>query len=98
MTRKTAEEHVQTIQRLAEEKWGTELNRHGKPEWQARLVARFVELYNEGLEEGVEEATTLNRRSQVLRTFERGSCGLDTAILLYAAVDCEVRIVQERTV
>lgn len=65
------------------------INRWGQEKWLANLVREYVKL---AILQGDEKATPINRRPQIQRTFEVGSCTLDTAILLAAAVGCRFQM------
>jgi hypothetical protein len=58
--------------------------------WIAGIVKEYVPL---AIEKGDEKATVANRRPQIERTFENGSCTADTLILLAAAVGCRFQMV-----
>jgi hypothetical protein len=55
----------------------------GEKRWVAELVKKYVEI---AIENGDESATAVNRRPQVERAFNVGSCSADTLILIVAAV------------
>ena len=61
----------------------------GEDKWVVNLVREYVKL---ATAQGDEKATVINRRPQIQRTFEVGSCTLDTAILLAAAVGCRFQM------
>ena len=98
MTRKTCKDHIAKIEKLAIAKWGEAKNGYGGLEWQRSLVERYVELENEENPDETKKATPNRRRSQIIRALEKGTCTADTLILLYAAVDCEIQVVQGRLV
>lgn len=72
---------LEAIQSRAAARWG------GK--WLAELVKAYVKI---AVVNGDEKATAVNRRPQLERAFEVGSCTLTTAIWLAAAVDCQVQL------
>jgi hypothetical protein len=61
----------------------------GEDKWIAGLVREYVKLAQAN---GDEKATTINRRPQIERAFKVGSCTLDTAIALAAAVGCRFQM------
>lgn len=70
------------IRQRAIDQWGEE-------KWLVNLVKEYVKL---ATAQGDEKATVTGRRPQIQRTFEVGSCTLDTAILLAAAVGCRFQL------
>jgi hypothetical protein len=77
----TGKEILNVIQRRAMDRWGEK--------WMAELVKAYVKVANAN---GDEKATAINRRPQIERMFEAGSCTLDKAIWLAAAVDCRFQL------
>lgn len=63
--------------------------RWGEEKWIAGLVREYVKVANAN---GDDKATTINRRPQIERAFKAGSCTLDTAITLAAAVGCRFQM------
>jgi len=62
-------------------KWGDK--------WVANLAREYASIAKE---RGDEKATTVNRRPQLERAFESGSCTLETAIVLAAATGCKFQM------
>lgn len=89
---KTCKDHIALIQRLAIERWGSEITGYGKPKWQPELVNAYCAIAQA---QGEEDAKPVNRRSQIMRALETGSCTADTLILLYAALGCRLEVVRE---
>jgi hypothetical protein len=73
---------LEAIKARAVAKWG-------EKKWIAELVREYVEISKAN---GDQVATTINRRPQVERAFKVGSCTLDTAIALAAAVGCRFQM------
>lgn len=65
------------------------IDRWGEKKWLVELVREYVKITNA---QGDEKATTINRRPQIERAFKVGSCTLDTAIVLAAAVGCKFQL------
>lgn len=65
------------------------VDRWGEDKWLANLVREYVRL---AIAQGDTKATTVNRRPQIQRAFEVGSCTADTLILLAAAVGCRLQM------
>ncbi|MBD1876950.1 hypothetical protein H6F75_26040 [Nodosilinea sp. FACHB-131] len=64
----------------------------GEESWSKEIIKAYVELeQRQGIE--AEKASYVNRRTQILRAFETGSCRLDTALLLAKAVGCQFQMV-----
>ena len=64
--------------------------RWSEERWQSNLVREYC---NIALENGEENATPVNRRGQIVRAFEVGSCSVDTLIMLAASVGCRFQMV-----
>ena len=58
--------------------------------WMAGLTNSYVSLAKS---QGDEKASAGNRRTQLERVFENGSCNADTLIMLAAAVGCRFQMV-----
>jgi hypothetical protein len=58
--------------------------------WLLNLVKSYVAI---AVENGDEKATVINRRNQIERVFNVGSCNADTLIMLAAAVGCRFQMV-----
>jgi len=78
----TGREILAVIQQRAIDRWGEK--------WVAELVKAYVKI---AIANGDEKATSVSRRPQIERAFETGSCTLEKAIWLAAAVDCRFRLV-----
>ncbi|QYO62306.1 hypothetical protein [Leptolyngbya sp. 7M] len=78
----TAKDVLEAIQERAQERWGEK--------WIAELVKAYVKI---AIANGDEGATVVKRRSQIERALKSGSCTLDTAIWLAAAVGCRFQMV-----
>lgn len=65
------------------------IDRWGEEKWQINLVRQYAKLAQA---QGDDKATPNTRRGQIIRAFEVGSCTLDTAILLAAAVGCRFQM------
>jgi hypothetical protein len=74
----TSKAILEKIQELAEEKWGDK--------WLLELVREYCQI------SGDESATVRTRKPQITRAFEVGSCTLETAIALAAAVGCKFQM------
>lgn len=61
----------------------------GEKKWLVKLVDEYGKIAQA---QGDTKATAINRRSQIKRTFKVGSCTLDTAIALAAAVGCRFQL------
>lgn len=61
----------------------------GQEKWIANLVNEYVKIAQAN---GDDKATAVNRRPQLERAFKVGSCTLDTAIMLAAAVGCRFQM------
>jgi hypothetical protein len=72
---------LEAITRRASDRWGEK--------WIAELVKAYVKV---AIANGDEKATTINRRPQIERALKAGSCTLDTAIWLAAAVGCRFQM------
>lgn len=77
----TGKQILDAIQQRAKNRW--------KQKWMVELVKAYVKI---AIANGDENATPVNRRSQLERAFKSGSCNLDTAIALAAAVDCRFQL------
>ncbi len=73
---------LERIKQRAIDRWGDE-------KWQMHLVREYARLAQA---QGDDKATPNARRGQIVRAFEVGSCTLDTAILLAAAVGCRFQM------
>jgi hypothetical protein len=73
---------LERIRERAIAKWGEE-------KWIVGIVRAYVEIAKA---QGDEKATTVNRRTQIERVFDKGSCNLETAISLAAAVGCRFQM------
>jgi len=69
----------------AKEKWGSR--------WQAGLVSNYC--YIESQETG-EKVLPVNRRKQIIRSFEEGSCTLGSLCRIAEAVGVEVELTIKR--
>ncbi|NJL20087.1 MAG: hypothetical protein HC895_03435 [Leptolyngbyaceae cyanobacterium SM1_3_5] len=69
---------LDAIKQRAIAKWGEE-------KWMLNLVREYVRLEGEG-------AKPVQRRSQIARAFETGSCTLETAMLLANAIGCKFQL------
>lgn len=65
------------------------IGRWGEEKWLANLVREYVKIAQS---QGDDKATAINRRPQIERAFKVGSCTLDTAITLAAAVGCRFQM------
>lgn len=68
---------LELIQQRAIARWGDE-------KWLLELVREYCKITGEG--------TVRTRKSQIERAFEAGSCTVDTAIALAAAVGCRFQM------
>ncbi|HEY9762381.1 MAG TPA: hypothetical protein V6D07_07635 [Trichocoleus sp.] len=75
---------LETIKDRAIKRWGEE-------NWLLEIVREYVRLANE--QSGEAKATVNNRKTQIQRAFEVGSCNLETAMLLAATVGCRFQMV-----
>jgi hypothetical protein len=76
---------LNAIQARAIQLWGAE-------NWLKEVVKAYVALeQQQGAD--AKKATYVNRRNQIERAFETGSCRLDTAMLLAEAVGCQFQMV-----
>jgi hypothetical protein len=73
---------LEAIKARAIARWGDD--------WLLEIVREYVRLANS---QGDTKATVNNRKSQIQRAFEVGSCRLDTAMLLAEAVGCHFQMV-----
>lgn len=73
---------LERIKQRAIAKWSEE-------KWLANLVREYVKIAQA---QGDDKATPINRRPQIERAFKVGSCTLDTAINLAAAVGCRFQM------
>ncbi|KAM3107286.1 hypothetical protein [Phormidesmis sp. 146-33] len=62
------------------------INKFGE-KWLLNLVREYVAIC------GDEKATVINRRNQIERAFNVGSCNADTLIMLAAAVGCRFQMI-----
>lgn len=84
---KSAADHLSTIHALALESWGEG--------WIKNLVRQYCEIL---ADRGI-QATTKSRRSTVLKAVTGdGGCNAQLLIDLYAAVDCEIKIEQRKSI
>jgi hypothetical protein len=81
----TAAAILERIKQRAIAKWGEE-------KWKANLVREYVKFAKLQDPQKHKDATSVNRRPQIERAFEVGSCTLDTAIILAAAVGCRFQM------
>lgn len=72
---------LKTIRDVAQERWGDK--------WLPEIVKAYVTIAQS---KGDEKATPVSRRPQLERAFERGSCNLDTALMLAASVECNFQL------
>ena len=84
---KSCKEHLETISRLAAEKWGEV--------WVKQLTKEYCKISQLN---GDESAAYENRRSQIKRAFEIGSCSADTLLILYESIGCEIQVIYHRAV
>ncbi len=73
---------MESIKARAIARWGDD--------WLLEIVREYVRLANS---QGDTKATVNNRKSQMQRAFEVGSCRLETAMLLAEAVGCRFQMV-----
>ena len=73
---------MESIKARAIARWGDD--------WLLEIVREYVRLANS---KGDTKATVNNRKSQMQRAFEVGSCRLETAMLLAEAVGCRFQMV-----
>jgi hypothetical protein len=73
---------LESIKARAIARWGDD--------WLLEIVREYVRLANS---QGDTKATVNNRKSQMQRAFEVGSCRLETAMLLAEAVGCRFQMV-----
>ncbi len=73
---------LESIKARAIARWGDD--------WLLEIVREYVRLANS---KGDTKATVNNRKSQMQRAFEVGSCRLETAMLLAEAVGCRFQMV-----
>jgi len=78
----TVKDYLQIIQERAQKKWGDK--------WLPELAKAYVPIAQQ---QGDTEATYLKRRRKIYRTFEEGSCSVETLFALMQAVNCQVQIV-----
>jgi hypothetical protein len=69
------------IQQRAQKRWGEK--------WLVNLVREYVAIARD---QGDQVATVTNRRNQIERAFNAGSCTADTLIMLAAAVQCRFQL------
>jgi hypothetical protein len=84
----TAKDCLLLIQERAIKKWGEE-------KWLGELTRTYAELAKA---EGDADASYVNRRSQIRRTFGVWGCNADTLLLLMACVGCRVQMVCEEVI
>lgn len=77
----TTQDVLAKIRKRAIAKWGDK--------WMARLATEYAAIART---RGDEKATAVTRRAQLERAFNRGSCTLETAIILAAAVGCRFQM------
>ena len=65
----------------------------GESDWFPQIVKEYVRLELEQSNGDAKKATYANRRNQIERAFETGSCRLDTAMLLADAVGCRFQMI-----
>jgi hypothetical protein len=73
---------LESIKARAIARWGDD--------WLLEIVREYVRLANS---KGDTKAAVNNRKSQMQRAFEVGSCRLETAMLLAEAVGCRFQMV-----
>ena len=73
---------MESLKARAIARWGDD--------WLLEIVREYVRLANS---KGDTKATVNNRKSQMQRAFEVGSCRLETAMLLAEAVGCRFQMV-----
>jgi hypothetical protein len=66
------------------------IDRWGEKKWLAEMVKKYCQMAKT---QGDETATPVNRRPQIERAFERGTCTADTLILLAATVNGRFQLV-----
>jgi hypothetical protein len=84
---KSCKSHLDLISKLAAEKWGDV--------WMNELIKEYCRISREN---GEAAATPNNRKGQIRRAFEVGSCTADTLIILYYAIGCELEISRRQTI
>ncbi len=66
----------------------------GEDRWFKELVKEYVKLENQQQSDDANPANYINRRNQIQRALDTGSCRLDTALLLVAAVGHKLQMVK----
>ena len=84
---KSCKSHLELISTLSAEKWGDA--------WMKELIREYCKISQS---QGEDAATYDNRRNQIRRAFEVGSCTADTLIVLYYAIGCELEISRKQTI
>jgi hypothetical protein len=84
---KSCKAHLDLISKLAAEKWGDN--------WLNELVKDYCKIAQS---QGDETAIPNNRKGQIKRAFEVGSCTADTLIILYYAIGCELEVSRKQTI
>ena len=64
----------------------------GEKDWFKEIVKAYVQLEQQSSEDA-KKANYVNRRNQIERAFEAGSCRLDTAMLLAESVGCQFQMI-----
>ena len=86
MEAQTSASLINAVKARAVELWGED-------RWFKELVKEYVRLENQ--QEGdAKTANYINRRNQIQRALDTGSCRLDTALLLVAAVGHKLQMVK----
>lgn len=84
---KSCKSHLELISKLAAEKWGEV--------WMSELIREYCKISQLN---GEDAATPNNRKGQIKRAFQVGSCTADTLIILYYAIGCELEISRKQTI
>jgi len=87
MEPQTSASLISAVKTRAIELWGEE-------RWFKELVKEYVRLENQQQADDAKPANYINRRNQIQRALETGSCRLDTALLLVAAVGHKLQMVK----
>lgn len=87
MEPQTSASLISAVKTLAIELWGED-------RWFKELVKEYVRLENQQQADDAKPANYINRRNQIERALETGSCRLDTALLLVAAVGHKLQMVK----
>lgn len=81
---------ITTCKAILEKIQARAVSRWGEKKWKVNLVKEYTRI---AFENGDENATVVNRRNQIERAFEVGSCTTDTMIMLAASVGCRFQMV-----